>query len=201
MSKKAGSSRSEGSWMKRSITQPDFTRPFAITFTAVQWRLASSFANLRVTVFCERARQCGMAKVMAKPSACIHLRWATVSLNAGLAQLFLILLRWKGLEEGKRKWKRHLLCQGRRPRTLSCKDMSSSSSDQSMSAELGFFTHRASDSPIQAVKPRKWSCHSTAEHAECVSLFALFWLAATGRGTASITHVRVKTQSVLNVHP
>ena len=41
------------------------------------FRLASSFANLRVTVFCERARQCGMAKVMAKPSACIHLRWVT----------------------------------------------------------------------------------------------------------------------------
>ena len=106
LSKKAGSGRSEASWVKGSITQPDFTRPFAgasrqllflfaaiaaITFTgtAAQWRLASSFTNLRVTVFCERARQCGMDKAMAKPSACTHLRWATVILNAGLAQFFL----------------------------------------------------------------------------------------------------------------
>ena len=43
-----------------------------------------------------------------------------------------------------------------------------------MSAVLGFVTHRASDSPIQALKPRKSSGNSTTEHAECASLFALF---------------------------
>ena len=111
LSKKAGSSRSEASRMKGSITQPDFKRLFAgagrqllflfvaieaITFNTVQWRLASS---LRVTVFCERARQCGMAVAMAKPSACIHLRWATVSLNAGLAQFFLFCRVEKGLKK------------------------------------------------------------------------------------------------------
>ena len=116
LSKKAGSSRSEASWMKGSITQPDFKRLFAdagrqllslfvaiaaITFNTVQWRLASSFANPRVTVFCERARQCGMAQAMAKPSACIHLWWATVSLNAGLAHFFLFCRVEKGLKKAK----------------------------------------------------------------------------------------------------
>ena len=49
--------------------------------------------------FCERARQFGMAEAMAKPSACIHLRWATVSLNAGLAQCFLFCRVEKGLKK------------------------------------------------------------------------------------------------------
>ena len=55
-----------------------------------------------------------------------------------------------------------------------------------MSAELGSFTHRACDSPIQALKLRKRSCNLATEHAEYASLFALFWSAATGRSTASI---------------
>ena len=87
---------------------------------------------------------------------------------------FFVFCRVERLEEGIRKWKRHLLCKERRPRMHSCKDMSSSSSDQSMSAELGFVTRRASNSPIQALKPCKGSCYSTTEHAECASLFALF---------------------------
>ena len=94
--------------MKGSTTQPDFTRPFAgagrqllflfvaigaLTFTAVHLRLASSFATLRVTVICNRARQVSMDKAMAKPSACIYLRWATVSLNAGLAHFFIFVAK------------------------------------------------------------------------------------------------------------
>ena len=106
---------------------------------------------MRVTGFCERARQCGMAKALAKPSACFQLRWARVSLNAGMAQVLLFLPCRKGLEEGRRKWKRHLLCQGRRPQMLGCKDLSSSPSDQSMKAELGLLARRASHSPIQAL--------------------------------------------------
>ena len=213
VSKKAGStSRSDDCWAKASFTKPDFTRPFAgtghpllflfvaiaaITFTTVQWRLANGLANLRATGFCERARQCSIAKERAKPSAGFQLRKAKVSLNAGLAQNFLFCRAEKGLKKTE-EVKRHLLCQGRRPQTLS---MPSSPNDQSMSAELGLVMRRASDSPIQALKPRKWSCYSSTEHAECASSFTLFWSAAIGCGTASITHARLKTRSHLNVHP
>ena len=38
---------------------------------------------------------------MAKPSACIHLRWATVSLNDGLALFFLFCRVEKGLKKAK----------------------------------------------------------------------------------------------------
>ena len=73
MSRKRAFQRSEDCWEKASIRQPDFTSALAgtghlllflfvaiaaITFTAVQWRLANGLANLQVTVFCERARQC-----------------------------------------------------------------------------------------------------------------------------------------------
>ena len=106
LSKKAGSSQSEASWVKVSTKQPDLTSPFpgagcqllflfvaiaALTFTAVQWRSARSFANLWVTFFCERVRQCGMAKALAKRSASFHLCWARVSLNAGLAHIFFVV--------------------------------------------------------------------------------------------------------------
>ena len=40
-----------------------------------------------------------MAKALAKPSACFHLRWARVGLNAGLAQIFLFVAL-------KRAWRR-----------------------------------------------------------------------------------------------
>ena len=138
---------------------------------------------------------------MAKPSVCIHLRWATVSVNAGLAQFFLFCRVEKGLKKATGSGRGICFAkEGGQERSFA-KTLSSSSSDQTMSAELGFVTHRASDSPIQALQPRKWSGHPTTEHAECASLFALFWSAATGRGTASITHAGLKTRSDLNVHP
>ena len=38
---------------------------------------------------------------MAKPSACVHLWWATVRLNAGLVQFFLFCRVEKGLKKAK----------------------------------------------------------------------------------------------------
>ena len=42
-----------------------------------------------------------MAKALAKPSACFHLRWARVSLNAGLAHFFLFCRFEKGLKKAE----------------------------------------------------------------------------------------------------
>ena len=47
---------------------------------------------------------------------------------------------------------------------LSLKNMASTTSNQSMNAEVGLLTRRATHSPIQALKPNKRSGYSTTDH-------------------------------------
>ena len=87
-----------------------------------------------------------MAKDLAQAFCMFSVAVGESQLECRPGARFPFLSRWIGLDEGQRKWKKHLLYQARRRLTLSCKEMYFSPSEQSMNAELGLLTCPASHS-------------------------------------------------------